>query len=304
MKNPLDNIGIKIFSVILAITLWFFVSSQERSEVGFSVPIQFKKIPDSLEILRVSAEYLNVRISGPGAIIKSITPQQVQLSIDLENAKEGQTYYHISQNDISLPKGVEASRISPNDITIEMERSLRKKVVITPVFAGKINPDFKIDKVELNTKYLEIAGPKSLIELINQVETNPIDLSSIIKDTEKEITLKPLTDPVRILQKNPIYITIFVKPNLISKILEDVPVVPKGAKGIKIEPEKISVTVEGVTSKVANLSPGDIKVTLDIPAEQRGSTLQLKPRVALPADLNLVKIHPETIAVDSIVTDR
>lgn len=296
MKTPFDNLGIKIFSLILAIILWIFVTSQERSEVGFSLPLQFKNIPESLEILRSSAEYLNVRISGPGAIVKGITPQQVQVTIDLKNAKEGQTYYQISQSDIPLPKGVELSRISPKDITVEMEKTLRKKVVITPVFLGKLPIDLKLDKAELSTKYVEISGPRSLIDLVNQIETTPIDLSSIVKDTEKEIALRPLAEPIRLIQKGPIYLTIQIKPNIIAKTFEEIPV--NGPKGVKLRPEKVSVTIEGVPSKISNLAPGEIKLNLEVSAELKGSVVHLKPKVSLPPDINLVKLQPESISVE------
>lgn len=302
MKKLFDNLGIKILSLVLAVILWIFVTSQERSEVGFSIPIQLKNIPESLEILRTSAEYMNVRISGPGAIIKGITPQQVQVTIDLKDAKEGQTYYQISQGDISLPKGVEPSRISPNDITIEMEKTLRKKVLITPAFVGKLNQDFKLEKVEVSTKYVEISGPRSLIDLINQVESTPTDLSSITKDTEKEITLKVPAEPIRVLQRSPIYLNIQVKPNLISRTFQELPV--SSPKGAKIRPEKLSVTVEGVPSKITNLDPAEIKLTLEISPDLKGSIVQLRPRVSLPPDINLVKVQPETLSVEYIPGEK
>jgi hypothetical protein len=56
VKNPLfENFGLKISAVLIAVFLWFFVTSRGQSEISLEAPIEFKDIPVDLGISSSSA---------------------------------------------------------------------------------------------------------------------------------------------------------------------------------------------------------------------------------------------------------
>ena len=47
-KLFLENIGLKIASVLLSIFLWVFVTSRGLSEMSLDIPLEFKNVPAGL----------------------------------------------------------------------------------------------------------------------------------------------------------------------------------------------------------------------------------------------------------------
>jgi len=51
-KGIFSDIGLKVLSVALAMSLWFFVTYRGQSEMAIDIPLEFKDVPKGLEILR------------------------------------------------------------------------------------------------------------------------------------------------------------------------------------------------------------------------------------------------------------
>ena len=59
------NLGLKIVSIALATALWLAVAHDPVAEIAIQVPIEFRNVPENLEI---NAEYIpqaQLRLRGP-----------------------------------------------------------------------------------------------------------------------------------------------------------------------------------------------------------------------------------------------
>ncbi len=66
-----QNIGIKVVSLLLAVGLWFAVARSPVAEVEMKVPIEFQNLPDSLEIDSASYTEAQIRVRGPERVIRN-----------------------------------------------------------------------------------------------------------------------------------------------------------------------------------------------------------------------------------------
>ena len=69
MPSPLkrifvQNFGIKLISLLLAIGLWLVVSRDPVGEVELQVPIEFRNVPQNLEILPKITARARIKPSG------------------------------------------------------------------------------------------------------------------------------------------------------------------------------------------------------------------------------------------------
>ena len=85
-----DNFGYKLVSLLSAVALWWVNAHDTPAVVGFTVPIEFRRIPNNLEISSVSIPEAQVRVRGPERIIRNLRPQDVHVEIDLRDAKPGE----------------------------------------------------------------------------------------------------------------------------------------------------------------------------------------------------------------------
>src|SRR5438309_2139703 len=60
-RYVLHNLGLKLLSLVLAVGLWVAVARDPIAEVAVSVPIEFHRIPDNLEILSESIPQALIR---------------------------------------------------------------------------------------------------------------------------------------------------------------------------------------------------------------------------------------------------
>lgn len=190
--NPL----LKLISLSMAIALWFFVTSKGRSGIIMDVPIGFKNIPQELELVEAT-KAVSINIEGHERLIKNLREKDIGVIIDLRNAKKGETYYHLSQDNVNLPRGLVVTKISPQAVRLTLEERLRKKVLVKPVIVGSPADGLGLGKVEVTPAKVEIEGPASVVTKIYAVKTEPIDITGITGEFQEDAGLNITKKNVR-----------------------------------------------------------------------------------------------------------
>src|SRR5574342_1053408 len=106
-KLLLDNWGIKLVSLGLSLSLWFYVTSKGKTEMTLSVPLELRNIPQQLAIVGNVTGSLEVRVQGQERVLRDITiGKKVYGVLDLSMASAGENIVPISPDDIRRPSGV------------------------------------------------------------------------------------------------------------------------------------------------------------------------------------------------------
>jgi hypothetical protein len=61
--NPFRNLGLKVLAIALASLLWLTVAGQHIVERSLRVPLEFRNIPKSLEIVGNTPDTIDVRVA-------------------------------------------------------------------------------------------------------------------------------------------------------------------------------------------------------------------------------------------------
>ena len=91
-RRLLENFGLKVTAVVMAIILWFFVISKGQSEISIDVPMELKNIPQGLESIKQGVKSVNVSLKGQDRILRNMKPSDVRVHVDLSKAKKGREY--------------------------------------------------------------------------------------------------------------------------------------------------------------------------------------------------------------------
>ena len=95
-RTFVHNIGLKLVSLLLAIGLWLVVARDPIAEVEMKVPIEFRNLPDNLEIDSASFTEAQIRVRGPERVIHRLQTADVRAEIDLASVQPGERTFDLN----------------------------------------------------------------------------------------------------------------------------------------------------------------------------------------------------------------
>lgn len=202
-KLLIEHWSIKLLSLGLALTLWFYVTSKGKTEITLSVPLELRNIPQALAIVGDVAGALDVRVQGQERVLRDITiGKKVFGVLDLSMSSAGENIVPISPDDIRRPSGVTVMHLSLSEVKVKLEPLVRRAVRLKPVLHGTPASGFHVAKVTVSPAKITVEGPSSIIQTLDVLQTMPID----IQGAGDSITVDPKIDyqgkSVKILEKN------------------------------------------------------------------------------------------------------
>jgi YbbR domain-containing protein len=188
-KMLLDNLGLKITAVFLSILLWIFVTSRGQSEMSLDVPLEFRGIPQGLEIVSQSVKVISLNMRGQERLLKNVKPSDIIVSLDLSKAKPGDSTYYIHREDIQLPNAITVTNINPSNVKVVTEETVRKAVRVIPMVTGEPERGFSVKSVSVVPASIEIEGSRREVSRMNTVRTEPLDVTGMNETFAQDLKL-------------------------------------------------------------------------------------------------------------------
>ncbi|MBI3811789.1 MAG: hypothetical protein HY283_06250 [Nitrospirae bacterium] len=116
----LDNVLIKIVSLVFAVLLWFYVNSKGGAEMEIAVPLELRNVPARLVVVGDMIDDVTVRVRGRERILEGIISSPPRAVLDLTDAREGSNVLFLTPSAITVPANVQIMRISPRRIPIRL----------------------------------------------------------------------------------------------------------------------------------------------------------------------------------------
>ena len=118
-----QNLGLKVISLLLAIGLWLVVARFPVAEVVLNVPIVFERVPDKLEMQSTNATEAQIRVRGPERLVRHLRSADVSAHVDLSAVVLGSHTFDLAPGNVHVPNTLEVVQINPARVTVMMERS-------------------------------------------------------------------------------------------------------------------------------------------------------------------------------------
>jgi hypothetical protein len=295
LKNVLlENVVLKFFSLVLAITLWFFVMGEKKAEFSFAdVPIVLINKPADLVVAHQTAQSVNVRISGSRSIVATLSSNTIKAFIDLDGAQPGKTIYKNIIDNIKIPNGTKITSISPAELSLTLESTITKKVPVHLNLVEGPQKGYEVTHIAIQPEFVEVRLALSEAGKIKKVITEPLYLSGVKEDIERELLLVlPGLDLPRSLSREKVTVSLSISEKIIEKTLASIPV------GVINSPYRTSVTPSAIQMKVKcpyrlaeALSEDDISASIDLEGVKPGKYLK-KADVKLPGAVSLIETVP------------
>ena len=127
--------------------MWLTVAGEHVVERSIRVPLEFRNIPSELEIAGDPPATVDVRLRGSSALLGKLEPGEIVAVLDLSTARPGSRLFHIRNEEVRAPFGVEVAQVVPSTLALELEKSANRTIPIVPAVQGDPAPGFVIGRI-------------------------------------------------------------------------------------------------------------------------------------------------------------
>ena len=176
MKNFLKgDAALKIFSVVIAISLWFYVVQVENPDmdkVVKNVPVVFSN-QDAMEarglvFLNDNEHTINVEIRGSRQYVKDVDSKNLTVLADLGDIHTvGQ---HKVKTNVVLPyANLQLLSQNPGTLTLEVDKLATAKKKVEVLTDGSPRDSYAVGNLSSDVKEVTVKGPKTIVDSIQSV---------------------------------------------------------------------------------------------------------------------------------------
>jgi YbbR domain-containing protein len=293
------HFGLKVLSIALATLLWGLVAGQREAERSVRVPLEYRNIPDRLELLGEPVSLVDVRLRGTSGALGQIRGTDLVAVIDLHGARPGRRLFHILPDDINVPAGITVLQISPSTLSLTFEASAVRTVPVVPDLDDEPAQGYEVHHVSADPATVQISGPFSAVQAVTEATTEPVSIRGATKPVIDTVTIGIPDSDVRLRNPRSAVVTVDIRPVPIERVIEKVPVQFRNVAdklNVTARLSLVTVHLRGPSSAVASVRSSELVLFADLSGLGRGR-YNLPIRYEQPHDLTIVRVEPADLDV-------
>ena len=208
-----ENFGWKVLALVVALVLWAFVASEPELATFATVRLEYKGLPDDLEISSDPVSSISLELRGPSGELRGVGDGGIHPAVvlDMTAVQPGERTFPIGDGNVKLSRGVRLVRAIPSEVRFKFERRLTQAVPVIVRVAGEGQNGYLVAHQEAQPPELRIVGPASHVAHITAAVTDPVDVSSVVGSSEFRVNAF-VEDPYVRFQSSPqVVVTVTMK---------------------------------------------------------------------------------------------
>jgi YbbR domain-containing protein len=297
--HPFRHFGLKVLAIALASLLWFTVAGEHVVERSLRVPLEFRNIPNDLEIVGNAPDNVDVRVRGSSALLSRVQPGEIVAVLDLSSARTGSRLFHIRADEVRAPFGIEVAQVVPPTIAIEVEKSAQRKVPVVPATQGEPAPGFVAGRVSAEPATVDVVGPDTRVRQIAEATTEPVSIAGARSRVRDVVTVGVADSSVRLVQPQSATVIVEVAPAPVERSVADVPVRWRNlGNGLRaqIAPSLVRVSVRGGRDALASVRNDSVQSFVDLAGLGSGR-YNLRVQVDPAESFGVTAVDPAVVSV-------
>ena len=329
MTTPGFSLRTTIFSVVLALALWLFVSMRSTYEVVTSVPLEFV-LPSNRSIETLVASDVRLKLRATGWHLINILYLNAQSSCVLDLTQSTSTTARIGIQDMKLgfraPVPATVVEVLSDEFDVQLGIVGQKRVPLRSQVRVETAPGFMVvGSTEMLPDSVNIRGNIKVLSAISSWPTRSREIAGIKEDITGYVGVSDSLRANITVEPKAVYYRARVQRSADVEI-EDVPVVIQGAPNApnapsapsapsaagangpisahSLLPMRVSVSVRGGIQVVEALTANDISVSVDYAQLLNDTTGSIIPTVNAPASVRVLAVQPARLLHTVLSSER
>jgi YbbR domain-containing protein len=182
-----ENIWWKLMALALAVVIWALVSSEPELATFATVHLEYRNLPDDLEIASDTSSDVSLELRGPSGELRNLGERgglHPAVILDMSNVQPGDRTFPIGDGNVRLARGVHLVRAVPSEVRFHIDRRATRSVDVWPRFTGAGSNGYQVGHFSVEPPQLTVVGPAARIARMASVVTDPVDVSSVVGSSE------------------------------------------------------------------------------------------------------------------------
>lgn len=184
--------GNLIISLILAITIWFYVVGEMNpttNKTYRNIPITLINTQtlekDGLAVVSTSDSEMSITITGKRSAVNDVRTADITATVDVSEAAEGDNQLRIN---ISVPSNVEVKDQSLNRVTVNVQELVSAEKPVQILYSGKSGSGKEATTTSVDPETVTVSGAQSQVDKVSYVK-GVVDVADI-KTSETVISTR------------------------------------------------------------------------------------------------------------------
>lgn len=297
-----ENMWIKVIAVVMGLLLWLHVATEKTYNHQLYLPVTDIILKDGLTLLKAPPDSILVEVTASGKQLLRKKWRKRGLRINAANMITGRHEFNLTTTNMS-PVGDDQSVtlneiISPTSITLNIDFLTNSRVKVIPDIDATPDDGFAVARIApCNPEEVSISGPRSTLGSFSTIGTERKVLSGLRNDITLFLAVAvPQGRGIKV-EPDSVSITIEVVP-VKTRAFERIPIVifnlPVNTHA-SVEPRTLRVEITGPPREVDQLLPSDVVASVDFLA--RDNTDHSKVDVQCPPRFKVKKFTPSAVRV-------
>lgn len=293
MKN---KIIIIIASILFSILIWGSITLSDQFFSSMDMNIKVVNQPTGYSCGFVDPETVSLKIKAKGWQLLSLRlggENQFLISADNDSGLKSKDPFNQLNENTWISSGINIIEISPRKITYDVEKIKVKKVKIIPEVKIDFSNDYGLaTPIKVFPDSVLVAGPKSIMDTLSFVMTNPLELTSLDSPTKVIAEIKEVRGFQ--FERKSVELNLDVQ-RIVEKVFTDIKVVindiPKD-RHIVLIPNTLECSLRGGISILGKINSDQITASVFYSQIVYDTTGTIMPRIIIPENTQLVFTKP------------
>ena len=189
-----------VLSVLLIVAVWSTFTRGVDTVISMDIPVEYMNRPPEMEILDTSVNAVRLELSGSGALLRRIQPEQASVKLDLSKGVPGANPFTITSESVSLPPGVLLKNVKPPVVEVTLDRTVREELPVQVDWVGKLQDPYVIAQVKIDPPRVQVSGSARVLSNVSAIYTEKISVDRIDRSGTLSARLVPSAPSLKLAQ--------------------------------------------------------------------------------------------------------
>lgn len=269
IRMLLRNFHVKVICFVIAMILVFFTRANSLKEEPVVVFLD-AVTNNNYTFTESLPTRVTLILKGEEKEIQKVLIDDLSAYIDISNIDEDGVYtlpVLINQNKVFGKTDRVEITVDPPVIKTKIEEKITKHLRVESVITGIPAHGYELNSRFVNPALIRVSGPKSHLENLDSIKTEPVDVTGKMSDFIQRIKLNRADPLLTFPEGEFVECRGVISETSAVKVIENVNIAVKGLKDdlvISNELPQITVNVEGKLLSLENFTKTNIALTINL----------------------------------------